>query len=93
MVQIESEGKKFTINEISYGEELQIRDKSTVWDPVSGQSKMSAYNLNRELYLACVRDEQNNPVDIDNKEQISRKQARDIDVEIGKLMSMEQVKN
>lgn len=93
MVKVETNGKTFDLEDLSQGQLLEVRDSASVWDPISERYKVSAAILNREFYKACVKDSSGKPIDIYNKEQMSRKEFMAVDKELQKIISLQDIKN
>lgn len=97
MVVEEIEGKKFTIEDISYGEKMDLRDQATVvmYDEISEKqlNKFLSGKFTRELILRCVKDENGDAVDINNKNQVSSRIAMILDTKLTELLKEENVKN
>jgi len=92
MVEKIIDGKKFTINDISYGDLLDLQDNCTVFDD-ENRSRMLRGKFTRELILRTVKDETGKPVNISDAKQCPMLVGKELDEFVGKILKEQEIKN
>ena len=93
MVEITIEGKKFDMGTISYGDFMDIQDKHTYIDEMTGKPRLLNGKATRDLVLRMVKDETGKAVDIKDEKQCSFMQGMLLDKEVSDYFSALKVKN
>jgi len=84
--------KEYNIEDIAYGEVLDLQDQCTFY-PDEGQPRLLRGKYTRELILRAVKDKEGKPVDINNKNQISMIDAALLDKAVGEFFKEQNLKN